>query len=554
VEQNLHRIIIGFCLAVASGCLYVMYRISFDDSGSVVVTQNVASALSVSNEVKRKPVGSFSWYGVSTGSLLAYRDAVYVGDNASTVIALNDGSKLTIGPNSLVVLDTKTRQVGNQSSKVTEIRLVRGDVAVQKSQGNSNLKIAVGKNSDFDVKSGSVLALGKRNNNVNLVIKSGGVKVARTFGGKSKEVEVNATAPTRIKDLNLDADLEDTMKKLEAKEEVKNETVDDVIEDLMKFVPKSDKARLESNGSIERFAKDVNLKDGKAIAAIPPTGLPDQVLDLQAAEAAKAEEERAKEAALAEQKAKEEAEKAKEEEARQKLEAEVKAKRARKRIKPGIVNLDKGKIRVKLPSNIKMGELLQLDMSFQKDFSDTFLSLPVDTNEHPKYFDIDISYLIEVPGFRRRVLKSTNLFMRVMSPAGTKYPVNWVKLKTEETLDFEMEPNFNYVVDSGEVRIPLSWNFRGTFIDKFNIILSDNNGFKNVICVVSVPNQNFVDPRAKEAANPRLRSFKYEMKSSEKCPLKDLAKKKSEIFVKVEPVDFEGNPLKSSRATVTPSF
>ncbi len=504
MERHIHRLIILLCAVVFLASLYGLRRLSRDDYGSGgVVTRSIASAETVENEVKRKPMGSFSWYGVAQGADLGYRDTIFVGPAGYTVLALDDGTKLTVSENSLVVLDINKRSLDGQSN-VTEIRLVRGDMAVQPSAHSSEVKVLVGKDTSIGVKAGSSVAVGKTNKGVDLVVKKGQVKLFKKTALKTEEFDFKPTSSSRIKSLDLDADTAEINKKITEQEQVHDDGRSDS-KSLLNLVPKKEdlNSGVETLGELERFAKEVNLKDGREIASVPPIEVPVVVEPPKVEEPPQPEHLR-------------------------------------------FLDLTKkyGWLDLELPENLDPDSKYTIEMSFQEDFAEKFLRLPLDRRTNEKTYSIDISYFLDVPGFRKRASKYPRLYWQLVSQSGEVIPAKWAVLRKSHSTALKFKPGLDYTMVNGETALDISWGFKGLFIERFNITLASDGKYENVLCRLSIPNQNFVDAKALDREEKDLRSFTYSVGPSDKCGLNSLAEKKQKFYVRVEPVNTEGKIIK----------
>jgi hypothetical protein len=502
----------------SAASMYGIYRFSQDEApDSAAISESIAQAQDVKNEVKRKPVGSFSWYSVSDHDGLAYKDMVFVGPGGFTNLVLKDGSKLTLRENSLIVLDTKTHAGADKKSSVVEINLVRGDVAIQKAENTADLRLVVGKGAAVGVKSGTSLAVGKSAKGINLVVKKGQIKLSRKTAKKTEEVDLKPASPIRIKNLSLTDEDTDLSKELSAKEDIHPSEIDSKkLESLLDLVPDDpaeDRAPLEAQGKLENFSKDVEIKNTTEMAAVPP-----------------AQTEPAPPAA---------------EPPPQPAPPPEPPKPKANPFKVLDITLRGISVAVDIPPEVRHARDLSVEMSFNKTFRTRVVKIPVDIAKNEKTFNIDMSYLLEIPGFKKQVTKHERLFYRLTAVGHRDLPVRGVELNTSRAkTSLRLPASLDYTAQSGEALLPLKWNFQGVFVDRFYVTLAEDADFKNVICRVSVLNQDFVDPAVPDENGNELKAFSYDLRSSKVCDFAPYANKKEKLHVRVEPVDPDGNVVK----------
>jgi len=96
----------------------------------------LASVEEAGEGVKRKPSGTYLWTAARTGDALYRRDTVRVGESGFALLRMPDGTKLELGPESLVVIDDLA---------AASVQFVRGSFILRGKAGDTAITVARGK-------------------------------------------------------------------------------------------------------------------------------------------------------------------------------------------------------------------------------------------------------------------------------------------------------------------------------------------------------------------------------------------------------------------------
>lgn len=130
---------VAIVVAALAGLLGVSALLLVEPAPARAEAAATASVLERSGSVRHRPAESLVWDDARRGGRLAEGDAVFVGPGGAAAIALDDGGRLDLEENSLVVLATSAR--GGEPATVT---LRRGAVSASAAAGAVRIRGAGG--------------------------------------------------------------------------------------------------------------------------------------------------------------------------------------------------------------------------------------------------------------------------------------------------------------------------------------------------------------------------------------------------------------------------
>jgi hypothetical protein len=118
-----------------SGAIFSGYRLiqNFNAGSLSGVGPPIAQLVKIDAKIRRKASSSYVWESAKNNESLYNRDSVQSGPNSSALIELNDGRRLELGENSLVVLDTV---------KDLTLNFMFGSFVVRSTAGDRQVKVA----------------------------------------------------------------------------------------------------------------------------------------------------------------------------------------------------------------------------------------------------------------------------------------------------------------------------------------------------------------------------------------------------------------------------
>lgn len=172
-QNNLvDRLIMIFMVAlffVAAFLIYdETYIFSYRSFGTSL-GRPVGKIVEIQNDVRKKFVSDISWFPTNTKDRVISQEMIFVGENSTTKIALDSGETISLGPNSLIMLE----DTGENQVLTLKRGVIRGELS-------NKTTLAFSKNGVKHVvnskKANVVLNVG-RDGNVELELLSGNVKV-----------------------------------------------------------------------------------------------------------------------------------------------------------------------------------------------------------------------------------------------------------------------------------------------------------------------------------------------------------------------------------------
>ena len=167
--------------------------------------QNMGYVLEISKSVKRRPSGHHTWDSLIQGFYVHDKDVIFVSPGSQLTLELEGKTKLELSENTLIVLE-KTKNKKN-NNELTEVRLIRGDLAVDQSKSEKTLTLKLSNRSSVQLNK-TKLAVRKQKNKANLVIAKGKVETLKNPIGLQEDLEIETThTENEISLQNLDQEL-----------------------------------------------------------------------------------------------------------------------------------------------------------------------------------------------------------------------------------------------------------------------------------------------------------------------------------------------------------